>query len=132
MQMYFRPIALCNFIYKIISKVVANRLKEVLPLLIGLEKFGFVVGQQILDGIIMVHEAIHSLKVTKNTRMLVKHGNAKAYDKLSWQYMREVLDAFGFSGGWIEWVMNLVSSTFFSILLNDSPSRTMNSSIDIR
>ena len=97
--MYFRPVALCNFIYKIISKVVANRLKEVLPLLIGLEKFGFVVGQQILDGIIMVHEVIHSLKVTKNTGMLVKHGIAKAYDKLSWQYMREVLDAFGFSGG---------------------------------
>ena len=91
-----RPIALCNVKYKIISKVVANRLKPILPLLIGPKQSGFVKGRQILVGIILVHEAIHSLKITKNTGMLVKLDIAKAYDKLSWQYMREILTAFSF------------------------------------
>ena len=61
----FIPIALCNVIYKIISKVIANRLKPLLLSLISLEQSGFVEGRHILDGIIVVHETIHSLKWKK-------------------------------------------------------------------
>ena len=68
----FRPIALCNVIYKIISKVIANRLKPLLPILISPEQKGYVEGRQILDGIILTHEVIHSLKQTKNPGMLLK------------------------------------------------------------
>eukprot|EP00253_Pinus_taeda_P010304 PITA_10304 len=48
----------------------------------------------------------------------------KAYDKLSWAYIKEVLRAYGFDRNWIRWVMALVSTASFSILLNGSPSRT--------
>ena len=58
----FRPIALCNVIYKFISKVITNRLKLLLPLLISPEQTGYVEGRQILEGIILTHEVIHSLK----------------------------------------------------------------------
>lgn len=61
----FRPIALCNVIYKVISKVIANRLKLLLPQLISPEQLGYVEGRQILDGIILMHEIIHSLKHSK-------------------------------------------------------------------
>ena len=61
----FKPIDLCNVIYKIISKVIANRLKPLLPSLISLEQSGFVEGRHILDGIIVVHETIHSHKWKK-------------------------------------------------------------------
>lgn len=61
----FRPIALCNVIYKIISKLIANHLKPLLPLLISPEKSGYVEGRQILEGIILTHETIHSLKKNK-------------------------------------------------------------------
>ena len=61
----FRPIALCNVIFKVISKVIANKLKPLLPLLISPEQSDYVEGRQILDGIILTHEIIHSLKHSK-------------------------------------------------------------------
>ena len=83
----FRPICLCNVILKIITKVIANRLKSLLHLLISSEQTGFVEGCQILDGIILAHEMIHSLKQTKSSGMLLKVDLAKAYDKVDWKYM---------------------------------------------
>eukprot|EP00253_Pinus_taeda_P022974 PITA_22974 len=93
----FRPIALCNVIYKVISKVIANRLKPLLPLLISPEQSGYVEGRQILDGIILTHEIIHSLKQTRQPSMILKLDLSKAFDKLSWTYIQKMLNAFGFS-----------------------------------
>jgi len=57
----FRPIALCNVIYKIISKFVANRMKPILLGLISEEQSGYVEGRQILDNILLAQEMIHTL-----------------------------------------------------------------------
>lgn len=78
----FQPIFLCNVILKIITNVLANRLKPLLPNLISPKQTGFVEACQILDGIIMAHEMIHSLKQTKTLGMLLKVDLAKAYDKV--------------------------------------------------
>ena len=64
--------------------------------------------------------------------MLIKLDIAKASDKLSWEYLKEMLKAFGFCREWIEWVMGLVSSPFFSILLNGSLTRCFLPSRGIR
>jgi len=64
----YRPIALCNVIYKLISKVLANRLKPLLPILISPEQTGYVEGRQIMDGIILSNQVIHSLKILKKAR----------------------------------------------------------------
>jgi len=93
----FRPIALCNVIYKIISKVTTNRLKMLLPILISPEQYGYVEGRQILDGIILTHETIHSLKKNKQVGMLLKIDLSKAFDKLMWTYIKHILIAFVFS-----------------------------------
>ncbi|KAM1551667.1 hypothetical protein ACFX10_043770 [Malus domestica] len=57
----YRPIALCNVIYKIIAKVLTNRLKKVMPKVIGENQSAFVAGKQIQDNILVVHEVLHSL-----------------------------------------------------------------------
>lgn len=81
-------------------------------------------GRQILNNIIQAHELVHSLKSNKQARMIIQLDLAKAYDKLSWSYIKEMLKAYGFDHNWIRWAMALVSSVNFSILLNDSPSST--------
>eukprot|EP00253_Pinus_taeda_P032484 PITA_32484 len=128
----YRPIALCNVIYKLISKVVANRLKPLLPLLILPEQTGYVEGRQIMDGIILSNEVIHSLKILKKPGMILKLDLSKAFDKLSWEYIRQMLLAFGFSATWTRWIMSLIISPGFSMLLNGSPSLPFHSSRGIR
>eukprot|EP00253_Pinus_taeda_P003654 PITA_03654 len=90
----FRPIALCNVVYKIISKVLASRLKPLLPSLISGEKFGYVEGKQILNNIILVHEVVHTLTNKKQAGMIMQLDIAKAYDKVNWIYIKKVLFAF--------------------------------------
>eukprot|EP00253_Pinus_taeda_P027981 PITA_27981 len=66
----FKPIALCNVVYKIISKVISNRLKPLLPTLVLEEQTGYVEGRQILNNIIQAHEVVHSLKANKQAVLL--------------------------------------------------------------
>lgn len=119
----FKPIALCNVVCKIISKVIANRLKPLLLALISEEKTSYVEGRQILNNIIQAHEVVHSLKRKKQVGKIIQLDLVKAYDKLSWSYIRAVLIAYGFDQNLIRWVMALGTMTNFSILLNGAPLR---------
>ena len=64
--------------------------------------------------------------------MIMQLDFAKAYDKLNWTYIRKVLLTFGFDHNWVRWVMSLVTSSSFSILVNGSPSKTFTPSRDLR
>jgi hypothetical protein len=128
----YRPIALCNVIYKLLTKVIARRLKLILPTIISLEQSGYVEGRQILDSIILAHEVIHSLQKTKTPGMLLKLDISKAFDKLSWEYMKAMLIAFGFDQNWVTWILNLTSSAFFSLLINGVPSKPFSPTRGIR
>eukprot|EP00253_Pinus_taeda_P029368 PITA_29368 len=128
----FRPIALCNVLYKVISKVIANRLKPLLPMLISPEQSGYVEGRQIMDGIILTHEILYSLKQSKQAGMLLKLDLSKAFDKLSWSYIQHMLKAFGFCSTWVHWIMSLITSSHFSLLVNGFPSRPFKPSRGIR
>lgn len=76
-----------------------------------------------MDGVILSNEVIHSLKLLKKLGMILKLDLSKAFDKLSWSYIQQMLLAFGFNATWARWIMNLISSPNFSILLNGSPSK---------
>jgi hypothetical protein len=113
-------------------KVIANRLKPLLQEIISLKQGGFVKGRKILDGIIVAHESIHSLKTSGHPGMIIKLDLAKSYDRINWDFLREMLGGFGFDPAWISWISSLISSTFFSIMVNGSPSPTFKATRGIR
>lgn len=128
----FRPIALCNVIYKIISKVIANRLKPILPDIISEEQSGFVEGRQILDNILLAQEMVHTLQSRKIPGMMIQLDLSKAFDKVNWNYLEATLSAFGFDIRWTKWILALIKSTSFYILVNGSPSAPFSPSRGIR
>eukprot|EP00253_Pinus_taeda_P001635 PITA_01635 len=128
----FRPIGLCNVLYKIISKVIANRLKPILPGLISEEQSGYVEGRQILDNILLAQEMVHTLQSRKVAGMMMQLDLSKAYDKASWNYLEAILTAFGFASHWIRWIMALIKSTRFSILVNGAPTNQFTPSLGLR
>eukprot|EP00253_Pinus_taeda_P025607 PITA_25607 len=114
------------------SKVIANRLKPLIPTLVSEEQTRYVEGRRILNNIIQAHEVVHSLKTNKQVGMIIQLDIAKAYDKLRWPYIREILKDYDFDHNWIKWVMALVTIASCSILLNGSPSRTFRPSRGLR
>ena len=81
----FRPISLCNVIYKIISKVLANRLKPMLHSIISKTQNAFIVDRLITDNILIVFESLHHMKTNctrKKGFMAMKLDMSKAYDKV--------------------------------------------------
>ena len=86
----FRSIALCNLIYKISSKIIANRLKETLQDHISREQYGFLKGRSIHDAIAVAHEVLHSMHTEKREALVMKVDLYKAYDSIDWSYIRLV------------------------------------------
>ncbi|GAU39328.1 hypothetical protein TSUD_60790 [Trifolium subterraneum] len=116
-----RPISLCNVLYKMISKVLANRLKCCLDKCVSQEQSAFVEGRSILDNALIATEVIHALKrKTKGRRgeLTLKIDISKAYDKVDWGFLRGVMTKMGFTDVWIRWVMMCVSSVNYSMLMN--------------
>lgn len=77
--------------------VIVKCLKPIFFNVISPEKYGFVEGRKIMDGIFTAQQIIHSLKETKKPSMLLKLDLYKAYDCLNWYYLLHLLDDFGFS-----------------------------------
>lgn len=92
----FRLISLYNFLYKSFAKVMANRLKLILPRIINPNQGGFVVGCQILDGIVLAHEIVHSTFTSGEDVMLLKLDISKAYDRVDWDFLMLVMRKFRF------------------------------------
>lgn len=128
----FRPISLCNTIYKILSKCLANRLKTFLPTIISEEQTGFVANRSILDGIIIPQEIVHTTQLTKEPSMLMKIDIQKAYDKVDWRFLCKCMEAFGFSKQWVNLIFNCILTPKISILINGTLEGFFNISRGIR
>jgi hypothetical protein len=96
----FRPISLCNVMNKIISKVLANRLKVVLPSIISPNQSAFLSGRLITDNILVAYETMHSMHTktwSKVGYMGIKLDMSKAYDWVEWGFLKAVMIKLGFA-----------------------------------
>ncbi|KAL9662278.1 hypothetical protein QQ045_027111 [Rhodiola kirilowii] len=92
-----RPISLCNFIHKIFSKILNDRLKVYLPKLISNEQSGFVEGRSIHESIGLAHDIVKDINnKVYGGNVVIKLDMSKAYDRLSWNFLLKMLRAFGF------------------------------------
>ncbi|ONI21342.1 hypothetical protein PRUPE_2G060500 [Prunus persica] len=132
---HFRPISLCNNSYKILSKLLANRLKTLLPMLISQHQNAFIPGRQIQDNILLAHEAFHYLRLKsskKSFELGLKLDMNKAYDRIEWDFLEATLCKFGFDNRWVELVMLCVKTITFSLVLNGSPGSPFSPSRGLR
>ncbi|KAL4280079.1 hypothetical protein GQ457_03G012010 [Hibiscus cannabinus] len=117
----FRPISLCTVVYKTCAKVLVNRLKSIMPVCISENQSAFVPGRMISDNILVAHELIHYLNSAKNgpnKGAAVKLDMEKAYDRVEWHFLVDILTKMGFNEKWIELLMNCVTSVSYTIRVN--------------
>ena len=119
----FRPISLCNVLYKIFSKVLANRLKKILPNTITENQSAFTKSRLISDNILVAFESLHSIQKhsKKEDYMAIKLDMSKAYDRVEWPYLSSGMEKMGFTEHWIRLMMLCVKTVTYSILVNGEP-----------
>lgn len=128
----FRPISLISSVYKMLSKMLANRLKKVLPKIIDKNQSAFVKDRQILDGPLVVNEVIDWAKAKKKALLIFKTDIAKAYDTVSWEYLNSMMIQKGFGEKWRKWVFECLKSGSSSVLVNASPTTEFSLSRGLR
>lgn len=117
------PIALCNVLYKIIVKVLANRLKEVLPHLISENQSGFMKNRSITDNVLIAFEVIHHMNSKQSGNageVALKLDISKAYDLVNWSFLRKRMVALGFCDLWIDLMMLCVKTVTYNFRVNGS------------
>ena len=120
----YRPISLCNVLYKIFSKVLANRLKRILPSIITEHQSAFTKNRLISDNIQVAFETLHSMNTHKSNKhgyMALKLNMSKAYDKVEWSFFESILRKLGFNERWITLMMICVKTVSYSVLVNGEP-----------
>nr|XP_025692428.1 uncharacterized protein LOC112794656 [Arachis hypogaea] len=131
---HFRPIGLCNVSYKLITKIISHRLKQVMPKLIGPSQSSFVPGRQSADNIIIAQEAIHSMRIKKGAcgYMAIKIDLEKAYDLLNWEFIRDTLIEARLPENLVDLISHCYLSAEMKVLWNGIPSNSFTPSRGIR
>jgi hypothetical protein len=98
---------------------MANRLALVANKTIGQSQTAFQKGRNILDGVVILHETLHELQKKKQSGLILKIDFEKAYDKVNWQFLQQVLRMKGFSQKWCQWIDQIVSGGSVGVMVND-------------
>lgn len=117
----FRPISLCNVVYKVVSKCLVNRLRKILDELVSCEQSAFVPGRLITDNALLAFECFHSIqknKVAGRAACAYKLDLSKAYDRVDWRFLESAMIKMGFAHRWVNWIMACVTTVRYSVKFN--------------
>ncbi|CAA7059505.1 unnamed protein product [Microthlaspi erraticum] len=115
----YRPIACCNFLYKVISKILANRLKLILSDAIEPNQSAFVKGRLLVENVLLASELVNGYhKSSISTRCTIKFDIAKAFDTVKWSFIIAVLQAMGLPLVFINWIHVCISTASFSVVVS--------------
>ena len=113
-----RPISLLNIDYKILSGILAHRLKNVLPKVIGDTQKGFLKNRYIGENIRLVYDIMSELNVQNRKGLLLLLDFEKAFDSLEWHYIKNVLQKYNFGKSFITWFNTLYSGACSCVINN--------------
>ncbi|KAL6204735.1 hypothetical protein ACLB2K_022002 [Fragaria x ananassa] len=129
----FRSIAMANFIFKIITRILADRLSPIASRIILPNQFDFLKGRQISDCILLTSECVNLMENScVDGNIAIKLDVAKAFDTLNWSFLERTLNAFGFHATFVQWVSTILASAKLSILFNGSLVGFFNCSRGVR
>lgn len=118
----FRPISLTNCSFKIFTKLLPIRLGKIYDTLICPQQSAFIRGRYILESVVVAHEVVHSLHKSKEPGVVIKLDYEKAYDKVSWEFIFEILESRGFGRKWIEWIRMVLKGGSVGVIMNNEES----------
>ncbi|KAI0488576.1 hypothetical protein KFK09_028414 [Dendrobium nobile] len=120
----YHPISLCNSIYKIVAKILLNRMVEIMPRIISEEQAAFVKGRSISDHLLLAQEVFNKLRFSKvfNGFLAIKVDMEQAYDSMCWSTLERMLIELGFPSRLVHLVMDCIIDPRFSIVINGSNS----------
>ena len=104
----YRLVSLCNVVYKIASKTIANRLKKILPSIISDTQSAFVHGRLITDNVLVAFETMYHISQKKGGgvgEMALKLDMSKAYDRVEWMCLDKIMEKLGFDVRWRNLIM---------------------------
>lgn len=122
-MMDLRPIALCKVLYKILAKVLANRLKPILPEVISKNQSALVHGRSITDNVLVAFEMIHHMRLKNRGsegEVALKIDISKAYDRVRWKYLRHRMQMMNFLEKWTNWMLLCIKTVLYHVCLNGS------------
>jgi hypothetical protein len=102
----YRPICLLNVDFKFFPKLLNDRIIPITNNIISESQPAFIKGMNILEGVVILYEVLHELKRSKRQGVLFKINFKKAYDKVKWDFIQEVMERKGFPPTWTEQTMN--------------------------
>ena len=115
----YRPISCCNIVYKVITKIIANRLKPILQSSISRSQSAFLKGRNLGENVLLAAELIRTYDSPNCSRSsMLKLDIRKAFDTICWDFVTKVLEAQGFPPIFVTWIKECISTPRFSVAIN--------------